>query len=118
MGTYATFGGIGASWKKMAQDGSSAGVAVSVLRYSSANGGGWAQHFQNGVITQAQGQNSAIFNPYGPILNMWYHYGAESTWLGWPTAPANCTAGNCTQTFQNGTARSTPDGSVDFVPKR
>jgi len=113
-GVYSTFGGLGAIWR---QGGGMAayGPALNNIRYSTSNGGGWVQHFGNGVITQKQ-SGAAVFTPYGPILSTWYQYGAEATWLGWPLEAQTCEAGSCIQQFQNGVARSTPEGVVSFLP--
>lgn len=113
-GVFSTFGGLGSVWR--AGGGMAAfGPALNNIRYSAANGGGWVQHFGNGVITQNP-SGLAVFTQYGPILTTWYKYGAEATWLGWPAGSQTCTSGTCVQHFQNGVARSTPDGVVTFLP--
>ncbi len=113
-GVYSIFGGLGGIWRT--GGGMAAfGPALNNIRYSAANGGGWVQHFGNGVITQQQGE-SGVFTSYGPILSVWYHYGAEATWLGWPKSAQTCDANGCVQQFQNGVARSTPAGGVSFMP--
>ncbi|GAA3205440.1 hypothetical protein [Microbacterium terregens] len=113
-GVYSTFGGLGAVWR--AGGGMAAyGPALNNIRYSAANGGGWVQHFGNGVITQNP-SGLAVFTQYGPILTTWYQYGAEATWLGWPSGPQTCDANGCIQQYQNGVARSDPQGVVTFLP--
>lgn len=107
-GVYATFGALAGTWR--AQGGlAGPGVAVNAIRYATANGGGWNQHFARGILTQ-QTTGQPVFTAYGPILDTWYFYGAEATWLGWPAASAVCDANGCTQQFQNGVARSTASG--------
>ncbi len=114
-GTHAVFGGLGQAWKDAGgMDGY--GVALNDIRYTDTSGGGWVQHYQTGVITQ-QRNGQPVYTAYGPILNMWYHYGAENTWLGWPTAVQSCTADGCVQQFQRGVARSDRSGSVSFLPR-
>lgn len=98
------FGGFKAFWESKGGI-NGLGPALTDIRYAATSGGGWAQHFAQGVVTQTTGA-APIFTPYGPILNTWYAYGAEATWLGWPTAAQTCTNGSCTQQFQHGVARS------------
>lgn len=114
-GAFATYGGIASVWS--ANQGATAiGPALGGIRYSTVNGAGWAQHFSKGVITQSAATGAALFTPYGPILNTWYAYGAEYTWLGWPTGGQSCGAdGSCVQQYQNGVARSTSAGAVSFA---
>lgn len=114
-GSFTTFGGIAVEWKKYGA--ASLGPAISALRYSTASGGGWAQHFAGGIITQSAATGSRAFTPYGRILDVWYYYGAENTWLGWPTSDQACDAGTCVQQFQNGTAQSDGLGNVTFTPR-
>jgi uncharacterized protein with LGFP repeats len=110
-GVYSTFGALAGTWK--AQGGlTGPGVAINAIRYSAVSGGGWSQHYARGILTQ-QTANQPVFTAYGAILDKWYYYGAESTWLGWPAAPAQCDANGCTQQFQNGVARSNA-GGVSF----
>lgn len=111
-GLHTVFGGLARAWTS--GGGMSVyGAALNDIRYSAANGGGWVQHYGNGVLTQ-QPNAYPVFTPYGRILDVWYYYGAENTWLGWPTGAQNCTAGSCTQQFQNGVARSDSSGAVAF----
>ena len=110
-GVYTTFGALAGAWKASGGVGGY-GVAVSAIRYGAANGGGWNQHYARGILTQ-QSAGQPVFSTYGPILDKWYYYGAESTWLGWPVSPAQCDANGCTQQFQNGVARSDA-GGVSF----
>lgn len=112
-GAFPIVGGFQSYWSANA-GAATMGPAANALRYSAASGGGWAQHFATGVVTQAVG-GAPIFTPYGPILDMWYHYGAEATWLGWPLAAPVCEAGSCIQKFQHGVARSTAAGEVSFA---
>lgn len=115
-GVRAVVGGLGVTWT--ASGGiSTFGAATGDTTYSAASGGGWLQTFEKGVM--AQGRTSApVFVPSGPILSMWSYYGAEKTWLGFPTGGQTCTqAGACTQSFQGGTASSTASGSVTFTPR-
>ena len=113
-GAYVTYGGIASVWKG-SQGATAIGPAIAGIRYSAINGGGWAQHFAKGVITQSV-TGSAVYTPYGPILNTWYAYGAEYTWLGWPTGAQTCSAdGACVQQFQKGVARSNAAGAVSFT---
>ncbi|RKE60112.1 LGFP repeat-containing protein [Microbacterium sp. AG238] len=114
-GTYTTFGSIGGSWSAAGGIGGY-GPALNALRYSDANGGGWAQHFGSGVITQRR-DRTPVFTPYSPIIDMWYHYGAEVTWLGWPNGAQTCDANGCVQQFQNGVARSDRAGRISFLPR-
>jgi uncharacterized protein with LGFP repeats len=115
-GTHPTFGWVGGAWRS--GGGLSAyGPAVTDIRYSSANGGGWVQHFGSGVLTQQRSGGTVIHTPYGRILEVWYYYGAEATWLGWPTGAQACTSTGCTQQFQNGVARSNTAGAVSFLPR-
>lgn len=114
-GTHSIFGGLGGAWSA-AGGLNGYGVALNDLRYTDTSGGGWVQHYQTGVITQ-QRTGSSIYTAYGPILNMWYHYGAENTWLGWPSASQSCTADGCIQQFQRGVARSDRAGNVSFLPR-
>lgn len=109
-GTYGTFGSIASFWA--GQGAAGYGAAINNIRYTDVYNGGWAQHFSKGVITQIRGAQP-VFSPYGPIIDMWYRYGAERTWLGWPAAAPVCDANGCTQQFQNGVARSTA-GGVSF----
>ncbi|WP_426324260.1 LGFP repeat-containing protein [Microbacterium sp. E-13] len=110
-GTYSTFGSLASTWKS---SGGMAGFgpALNSIRFGTASGGAWSQHYATGVLTQRVG-GAPVFSPYGPIIDMWYHYGAETTWLGWPTAAPTCDAGSCVQQFQNGVARSN-GGGVSF----
>lgn len=113
-GNYGTFGGLGAYWLSNGAQ-TKFGPALNDIRYSAMYGGGWAQHFGRGVVTQTRA-GQPIFTAYGPIINMWYRYGAEVTWLGWPTAEQTCAADRCTQPFQNGDAVSEGQ-SVAFTPR-
>jgi uncharacterized protein with LGFP repeats len=110
-GVYSTFGSLAAVWKDRGGI-ETFGVAINPIRYGSTSGGAWIQHYTKGVLTQ-QSSGQPLFTPYGPILNMWYHYGAETTWLGWPTAAPVCDANGCVQQFQNGVARAN-GGGVSF----
>ena len=112
-GSYVTFGSLAGTWKT-AGGFAAYGAALNPIRYGQASGGGWSQHFARGIMTQ-QKTGQPVFTAYGPILDKWYFYGAESTWLGWPAAPAQCDADGCTQQFQNGVARSN-SGGVSFSP--
>lgn len=111
-GVHGTFGGLGSAWR---QNGgiSTFGPALNDIRYAAVNGGGWAQHFGTGIFTQ-QTTGQPVYTPYGSILSIWYNYGAEATWLGWPAGPQTCSAGACVQPFQNGVARSSSTGAVSF----
>ncbi|MEV7693167.1 hypothetical protein AB0N73_07520 [Microbacterium sp. NPDC089189] len=114
-GTWATWGSIASAWT--AGGGiSSYGAAVNGIRYTTASGGGWIQHFGSGVMSQTQ-TGAPIFTPYGPILETWYAYGGERTWLGWPTGAQVCDASGCTQQFQNGVARWSSTAGVSFQPR-
>ena len=114
-GTRTTFGGLYAAWSSAGGlDGY--GVAFNDVQYSDANGGGWRQHFASGILTQQRG-GGVIYTPSSRILDMWYGYGAEWTWLGWPTSAQTCTAEGCVQQFQNGVARSDAAGRVSFTPR-
>ncbi|WP_322409604.1 hypothetical protein [Microbacterium invictum] len=110
-GSFATFGSLASAWRSLGGM-AGPGPAVNSIRFGSASGGGWSQHYTTGILTQRVGSDP-VFSAYGPIIDMWYRYGAESTWLGWPTAPATCDASGCTQQFQNGVARSN-GGGVSF----
>lgn len=114
-GTHVIFGGLGGAWTR-AGGLKAYGVALNDIRYTDISGGGWVQHYQAGVTTQ-QRVGSPIFTRYGPILDMWYHYGAENTWLGWPTGAQSCTKDGCVQRFQRGIARSDRSGAVSFLPR-
>ena len=113
-GANGTYGGIAAQWKA-SSGATEVGPALNGIRHSAVHGGGWAQHFASGVITQGGG--SSVFTPYSPILSTWYYYGAEYTWLGWPVSAQSCSSGGCVQEFQFGTATSTPSGGVSFSGK-
>jgi len=113
-GAFATYGGIAAIWR---QQGGMAtlGAPVGGTRYSTDNGGGFAQHFDGGIITHSNA-GGPQYTPYGAIVGAWYKYGAEATWMGWPAGPQTCdTNRNCTQKFQNATARSDANGGVAFT---
>lgn len=111
---FPVVGGLASYWLEH-DGGSTIGPALNLMRFNPVNGGGWAQHFTTGVLTQsAASGGGVVFTPYGPILNTWYQYGAEATWLGWPTGAQTCTAGGCVQRFQHGVARSTAGGAVSF----
>jgi uncharacterized protein with LGFP repeats len=113
-GTYATYGGLAAAWTANA-GASAVGPAINGVRASNVGGGGWVQHYAEGVITQSLATGTVVYTPYSPILSLWYYYGAEATWLGWPASAPVCDAGGaCTQQFQNGVARSTAGGAVSF----
>lgn len=114
-GTHVIFGALGGSWNR-AGGVNGYGVALNSIRYTDASGGGWVQHYQAGVTTQ-QRTGAPIFTVYGPILDTWYYYGAENTWLGWPTGPQSCSSTGCTQQFQRGVARSDRSGAVSFLPR-
>ena len=87
--TFPVVGGLAGHWTS--HDGATTiGPALNQMRFNPVNGGGWAQHFTRGVITQSVG-GGTVFTPYGPILDTWYHYGAEATWLGWPVGTQTCT---------------------------
>ncbi|MDL5352569.1 hypothetical protein [Microbacterium sp. zg-YB36] len=112
-GTYGVFGSIASSWRN---GGGLAtfGPALNSIRYSDANGGGWIQHYGAGILTQ-NSSGQPVFTQYGAILSMWYTYGGEITWLGWPAAAQTCDANGCTQQFQHGVARSDQRGYVSFT---
>lgn len=115
-GTHATFGGLGVAWR--AGGGlSTYGAATNNVRYSNANGGGWAQNFSSGILTQSRSGTGVVYTPYGRILDVWAYYGAEATWLGWPSGAQTCDVNGCVQDFQNGVARSTSSGAVSFSPR-
>nr|WP_246286865.1 hypothetical protein [Schumannella luteola] len=113
-GAFATYGGIAAVWRQ--QGGLNVlGAPLAGTRYSTVNGGGFAQHFDGGVITHSNG-GGAQFTPYGAIIGAWYRYGAEATWMGWPAGAQSCDpSGTCTQRFQFATARSDANGGVAFT---
>jgi hypothetical protein len=111
-GAFAIVGGFAAYWNAHSGP-TTIGPAVNPLRYSPASGGGYAQHFAVGILTQAA-NGAPVLTPYGPILDMWYRYGAESTWLGWPSAAPVCAADGCRQDFQHGVARTDAAGRVSF----
>ncbi len=111
-GLHTTFGGIGGAWRA-AGGLTGYGTAANDLASYPANGGGWRQHFSSGILTQ-QRTGSVVYTPYGRILEVWFGYGAENTWLGWPSGPQSCDASGCIQQFQNGVARSDPAGAVSF----
>ncbi|MDQ4215378.1 hypothetical protein [Microbacterium capsulatum] len=111
-GVFPTFGSLAGAW--VAGGGVKGyGVAINAIRFGSPSGGGWIQHYMTGVLTQQVG-GQPVYSAYGPILDTWYHYGAENTWLGWPSSAAVCTANGCTQQFQHGVARSNA-GGVSFT---
>ena len=112
-GTFGVIGGFVDAWGAFGGL-STVGVAIGSLRYSTANGGGWAQQFNNGTITQAVG-SSPVFTPNSSILSTWYYYGAEFTWLGWPLSAPTCDANGCIQYFQHGVGRSNSSGGVSFT---
>ncbi|WP_460774809.1 LGFP repeat-containing protein [Microbacterium sp. GXF7504] len=113
-GLHATFGSLATVWR---ENGGVAGFgpAINGIRFGAAGGGAWSQHYTKGVLTQRVGAQP-VFSFYGPIIDMWYHYGAENTWLGWPESAAVCEAGVCTQRFQNGIARTDGRG-VSFTTR-
>lgn len=106
-------GGLAGAWDA-AGGIAKVGPAISGTRYSTANGGGWVQEFTAGTITQVS-NGSPLFSPTGPILTSWKSYGAEATWLGWPTSAPTCSANGCVQNFQNGVGRSDANGAVRFT---
>jgi len=106
-------GGLAGAWDA-AGGIAKVGPAVSGTRYSTASGGGWVQEFTAGTITQVS-NGSPLFSPTGPILTSWKSYGAEATWLGWPTSAPTCSANGCVQNFQNGVGRSDANGAVRFT---
>lgn len=111
-GTFSTFGSLAAAWKS-AGGTAGYGPALNSIRFGSVSGGAWSQHYLTGVLTQRVGEQP-VFSPYGPIIDMWYHYGAENTWLGWPVAAPVCEGALCSQQFQRGVART--DGrAVSFT---
>lgn len=113
-GTFAVMGGLADYWS---QQGGYAkfGAPIGPISFSAANGGGWKQEFRNGTITQSLATGFSDL-PAGAILSTWSYYGAENTWLGWPSGPQTCdSSNNCTQSFQHGTASFT-NGSVQFAP--
>lgn len=114
-GLHTIFGGLAQTWAA-AGGPTGYGPALNDIRYSPANGGGWVQHYSSGILTQQAG-SAPVYTPYGRILDVWYYYGAENTWLGWPTGMQTCTGGSCEQQFQNGVARSDPNGAVSFLPR-
>lgn len=112
-GVHATFGSLASAWTA-AGGFTGYGAALNPIRFGAASGGAWSQHYMGGVLTQQVGE-SPVFTPYGPIIDTWYHYGAEHTWLGWPeTSPVCDGAGSCVQQFQNGVARTDGRG-VSFT---
>lgn len=112
-GQHTIFGGLGYAWKG-AGGMTGYGTALNDIRYSAVKGGGWVQHYATGILTQ-QASSFPVFTPYGRILELWYYYGGESTWLGWPTGPQTCTSSGCVQQFQYGVARSNASGAVSFT---
>jgi len=101
-GAWRTFGGI-----------ATVGPAVTDLRYSKSNTGGWLQQFSQGTITQTA-SGVPLFSHDSPIMRAWYYYGAEATWLGWPQSPEVCSPSGCTQNFQHGVGRTDAAGTVSF----
>lgn len=114
-GTHPIIGGFVDPWKAAGGVGGY-GPALNDLRYSTHNGGGWAQHYSSGVLTQRRG-GVVVYSPYGRIIDLWYYYGAETSWLGWPDGPQSCDSAGCVQQFQNGVARSDAAGNVSFLPR-
>ncbi|KAA9111243.1 LGFP repeat-containing protein [Microbacterium rhizomatis] len=114
-GVHTIYGGLGQAWKA-AGGMSGYGAALNDIRYATSNGGGYIQHYSSGVVTQ-QRDAAPVFTPYGRILDVWFYYGAEATWLGWPKGTQTCSSTGCVQQFQNGVARSDAAGSVSFLPR-
>lgn len=114
-GIHASVGGLGALWSSTGGI-AKYGAATTDTRYSEANGGGWLQSFKAGLISQTR-SGQPLFTPSGPILRTWEYYGAERTWMGFPTGPQTCNANTCSQDFQGGVATQNEAGEIRFTAR-
>jgi len=109
----AIIGGFIGAWQNFGGN-ETVGPATTDLRYSTYNAGGWLQQFSAGTITQTV-SGVPVFTPDSMILRVWYYYGAESAWMGWPLEAPTCNADGCVQNFQHGVGRSDTAGQVTFT---
>ena len=63
------------------------------------NGGGFGQMFAGGSVYSSA---AGTFLVSGPLRDAYWARGGSAGSLGWPTAAASCSAGTCSQAFQNG----------------
>jgi uncharacterized protein with LGFP repeats len=67
----------------------------------SASGGGTVQGFAGGALAGADG--AAAYTLTGVMRSAYNSAGGVTSELGWPSGDSSCTAGVCTQQYQNGT---------------
>jgi uncharacterized protein with LGFP repeats len=98
-GAHAVNAEIGAAWTGAGGAAGSLGYPTGATKCGLA-GGGCRQAFQGGLLYWSPASGGHPVS--GAIESAWTRAGAESGRLGYPTAAAACTAGGCSQQFQNG----------------
>jgi uncharacterized protein with LGFP repeats len=95
------------------------GAERSALRYPTTElactGSACSQEFQGGTIAWTSTTGAQPVS--GAIFDLWDEQGREAGALGFPTAPARCdlAGGGCAQTFQHGSAYSSPASGAHTI---
>ena len=94
------------------------GEPTSNMQYVSANGGGYMQSFQRGMIFTSNKLGNAIGIFNGAFVTRYKVLGGPASTWGWPKAHANCDYGDgaCSISMQNGEATYTKATGVVFMP--
>ena len=98
-GTFVLTGPIAAWYGTVDGPNGAAGWPLSDTIRSPENGGGFGQMFAGGSVYSSA---AGTFLVSGPLRDAYWARGGSAGSLGWPTAAASCSAGTCSQAFQNG----------------
>src|SRR5690606_21268980 len=100
---YVNAGGLSSGW----------GVPIAeVGSFTGANGSGVKQNFTAGQVLNSA---SGTFLVPNQMIPTWGTVDWIRGRLGWPTGPASCSGGSCTQSFQGGTITAPNYGAIGTI---
>jgi len=102
-GWWESVGSIRTRWGQLGYQDGELGYPTSAQFCTLANSGCY-QAYQNGVIVG--NSTTGYWESFGAIRNKWASLGYEGGAAGYPTGAVSCSAGTCSQTYQNGTISS------------
>lgn len=112
---FAVAGDIKVAWEK-AGGFEGPGRATGPETWSSANGGGWYQSFQNGTVTHTSAGGGYVRRGTG-IAVPWQSAGAQEGSWGWPRGQEACVRGICQVRFSKVTATWTSASGTFTTPR-
>jgi uncharacterized protein with LGFP repeats len=104
-GWWESTGGIRTRWGQLGYENGEMGYPTGAQSCTLINSGCF-QAYQNGYIVGTS--STGYWESLGTIRNKWASLGYEGGTAGYPTGAVTCTAGTCSQSYQDGTIYSNP----------